>query len=1202
MAQALPRIVPGLYQIAVPPPGANAGSPGVPDAYAYFLTQADTSPAPTITLDTIWSDLDLAGWYVFLTAPIAGTDAAALVNSARSGQLPALYAGGINPRTLVWLDEVSPISVVAYLPLYQIGMSTDPLIRTPAQRRKGTPYTFDWTPLTMNIASSVNVGYSSTDAALIMTTIGNTRLITLLSGGAPGGWYDFYPEDGYSWALGLALGGDSVGGFRTRLGLDFQTLVTDFGCGMRYGVDHGADGVAALDFPLYALPSSPQTAPGFILHLHPLLPVTPQHTRFSLDFGDASPVNAYQAAAATLRASSYLTTTGRSITLAPCSPQHSAGIDAPPGFAFCVNPPTASSPGADGLYLAPLGLHRVTAIDTVAGSSDIHAAQWMCGLSGLEYLDLHVADLLAFEPGMPAFMPFEPSQDAALDHTCTTAWLRYPVTPATPGYFGQPSASVYFGSVVDGAFAQPVQARLATLSAAATPFPMPPYGLTGSNGQGGQNASLGASIARLEAGALTGLRHARLTSASPGPIFGPSASLLEAHDATLTPTAETPQGFLVRLNTGADAGSWKEVEFAQSPDQPGQRLALCGGGSPGIVPKAIATQLMQDQLFMVISDASALGSFANEIAIEGFNFRLAVGSGGVVDDSSTILIFKYNSKMALQDLALNPGLWAASDVFVTDAANTLDQIRRALAAAAPSSPSVAGGDGTKADPFAHFRSIAADPGWTGLIALNCEIDGNGMPLDLQMLLGGIDGQLFAHHFGVQSNRLTHSDGYASIDESSLFGVISYPSKEHPKPPPDTQDDFAYVLEQLTVVLLNSNILDFTAMVGLTVNRLFGRSVTLMPANGSPPDNTLSIPGHYQLQDGIATVTFVSGHPFCYQFPALNGAARVLQQVLFNSAALTPVSGGAASPSLSGDAAQQVRSRFSLAGAMWFNSAPFAGAAGFDLFSFGTAPLTAIGNGLAFDGLAVDIVTTLDASGGAGSTTVSGDLSAFSCSATRQAIRHSSLLAGMPLQLSRFISVEQGYSAASRGATAVHVLQLEPSEAASASSPFLGAGSPQLSAASTAPNVTQTPQYGLEFDLPLGSLGALSNASVGLMAKLVIGWGASSLVPDTDAAAVMVQLPQAFAGYGSFQLQGILKTVFGAANLLMVELDDGSTTYALLFNNVQLSVMGYNFPAGRVIDFLLFAGGASADGVVGDDKSSRNVAWFLGSADQVEPSP
>jgi hypothetical protein len=151
-------------------------------------------------------------------------------------------------------------------------------------------------------------------------------------------------------------------------------------------------------------------------------------------------------------------------------------------------------------------------------------------------------------------------------------------------------------------------------------------------------------------------------------------------------------------------------------------------------------------------------------------------------------------------------------------------------------------------------------------------------------------------------------------------------------------------------------------------------------------------------------------------------------------------------------------------------------------------------------------------------------------------------------------------------------------------------------------VTQTPQYGLEFDLPLGSLGSLSNASVGLMAKLVIGWGASSLVPETDAAAVMVQLPQAFAGYGSFQLQGILKTVFGAANLLMVELDDGSTTYALLFNNVQLSVMGYNFPAGRVIDFLIFAGGASAEGVSEDDKSSRNVAWFLGSADQAEHSP
>jgi hypothetical protein len=48
-------------------------------------------------------------------------------------------------------------------------------------------------------------------------------------------------------------------------------------------------------------------------------------------------------------------------------------------------------------------------------------------------------------------------------------------------------------------------------------------------------------------------------------------------------------------------------------------------------------------------------------------------------------------------------------------------------------------------------------------------------------------------------------------------------------------------------------------------------------------------------------------------------------------------------------------------------------------------------------------------------------------------------------------------------------------------------------------------------------------------------------------------------------------------------------YALLFNNVQLSVLGYTFPPGVVIDFLLFAGQASQS----VNTNTSNLAWFLG---------
>jgi hypothetical protein len=97
-----------------------------------------------------------------------------------------------------------------------------------------------------------------------------------------------------------------------------------------------------------------------------------------------------------------------------------------------------------------------------------------------------------------------------------------------------------------------------------------------------------------------------------------------------------------------------------------------------------------------------------------------------------------------------------------------------------------------------------------------------------------------------------------------------------------------------------------------------------------------------------------------------------------------------------------------------------------------------------------------------------------------------------------------------------------------------------------------------------------------------------VVPDSDAAAVLVQLPQAMAGYGGFNLEGILKTTFGDANLLKVDLESGLPVYAVLFNNIKLSVFGYSFPPGVLIDFVIFAGQPESN----QSTNTSNIAWFL----------
>jgi hypothetical protein len=111
--------------------------------------------------------------------------------------------------------------------------------------------------------------------------------------------------------------------------------------------------------------------------------------------------------------------------------------------------------------------------------------------------------------------------------------------------------------------------------------------------------------------------------------------------------------------------------------------------------------------------------------------------------------------------------------------------------------------------------------------------------------------------------------------------------------------------------------------------------------------------------------------------------------------------------------------------------------------------------------------------------------------------------------------------------------------------------------------------------------------VALTAKLLLAWGPSTVVPDNDAAAVLVQMPSVMGGVGGFTLQGILRTTFGDANLLLVDVD-GAPVYSILFNNIKFSLLGFSFPPGVLIDFLIFAGQPAS----GTPVNGSNIAWYL----------
>jgi hypothetical protein len=1170
-------VVPGLYCYP-------AGSPGRA-VRIYFLTETDASPSVEPTLAQMWGT-GWDGWLIFLPCDI--TQPAAFVTAARAGLAPLGSTRLLNRRGIVWLPGESAFDRAQTLLTYQ-----------PVPQRQVRAFTgamqLSIGPLDLVIASGSGAALTLDTGTGVFNITGPSgpNYISIPALGNP----QFY--SGQGWSLNLTLDGEAAGALTQTAAFDFGQMTQSMGCAIRYV---RGSGLQTLSYPIFATPA-PQRYRGMQMALNPVFPEDPAQSSFLFDFSSAVPQSF---ANGDLTSDSFRTVNGSAVVLAP-SQDSTLPMAERPGFALCKGP-SSQSPGPEGYsyYLSPIGRYEVCAIDRGGGSPDSAGGQSiMLGLSGQEYLGVAIGQHISLVAGFPAFAADgkgsppasgapSPGSNRALRDDYTTSWVVPPGGSASGAqvYFGQADASTYYLGQDQYGLAPPAVSRLAIFDTC-PPVPMAPYGRVFQSGI--NSGALPTDFEQMEGAALSKDRHAILTLGQGGPTFTAHGCVVapmagETHNAALT-----PQGFVADLN--AD-GSWARVSFARSPD-PGheqQYLSFTGTGSPAAVAPALATTLLQSQLFLVVSNGAALGTFETELALAGFNFVLDVGSTGPVSDQDTVLIFKYNTALSLAELAQSPMHWAESDTFVRDMAGTQLLIATAIAEANSKTAShrsdelatafVLGPKAIAPGPLANFARIAADPKWTGVIALNARIDANGMPADLQMLLGGINGALRAHHFGVASSQIDTSDGAVTIKQSSLFGVIDYPSASHPLPPVDTRDAFDYEVKKLEVVFSNSKISVFNVQVGLTVNQLFGRNVALRSGTPvlSPPDNELVIAGRYQLQNGVGAVTFATETPFVYEVPVPEGTSRVIEKLVFDRASLVPVSD---EPLASPATGTKVHCRFNLSGALWFSPQPFQSAPGLDLFSYGTSTA-----GQGFSGLAVDIRFELDGEGALapGSKTVTGTLEALSLTPSTDAARDGSLMHNLPLKISRFLSDPKGLTASSLGASPVHVAQLEPQMTLVPSPGPSPQGSPGfqplLTPSGPAPNVTAKPQFALEFDMPLGSLGALSNVHAGLIAKLILGWGPSTVVPGSDAAAVMVQLPSAFAGYGGFELQGILKTIFGDANLLKVDLDSGPV-YAVLFGNIQLSLFGYNFPPGLAVDFLLFAGDAATS------NGGSNIAWFLG---------
>jgi hypothetical protein len=937
---------------------------------------------------------------------------------------------------------------------------------------------------------------------------------------------------------------------------------------LRYFQEIGEDGgtrTVQMSYPLFEAVSSESHGSYLYLdvELDPLAPFDGERTRMRFQPG-RDPV---------LKSEFATTAAGRPATLVPRTEGNRAG------FYFGRRPGGPKEPGPN-VYLAPLGAFELVGLE---GEERL-----MCGTSGLEFLAAGAGDCLVFEPSRPALAPLaksgksqvgEPSEPL-LESTYTTSWVSFAPGKGggEPAYFGQPEASTNYALGVvppwkETSMTRPaaVASRVRLLTTASEVFPMVLYGgaLTPADTPGPPAKALMA----FENAVLAPERGAQLRQPVPAPGVAatdeptpPSPVFASADGKPLQGgTASTPQGFVVKLNpledktkTSGAAGTWNEVLFARAEGikREEEWLSLAAGSS-GEVDPWLAASLTKDQLFLVLNDWSKLPDLSGVLNVGGFDFELAPKPEDPEARKST-MVFKYSTSQSLAELIRTPGAWQAKEHFVGgdgEVAEVQGRLLEALEIAEKAK-------GSPDDPFQHFRDVVADdPAWTGLIAFNGKVPGTGMPADLQMLYAGITGPLRAHHFGVELNRVDRTGASAAISESSLFGVIHYWGEPGPEPPsPSALPEFEYTLRELIVLISNSVVSDFHAKVFVRANRLFGREVTLerkKPPSEPLPPNTILLVGQYQRHGPVGTVTFsvpeaegTEGEVFSF---ASSTSVRVLEAMRVEGASLVPVS----SVSLGGGKETEITAQVTLNGSLTFNPKPVPAAPEIDLFTYG-------GAGLGLSGFGLRVKATLREDGSKGATEITPYLADVVLSDNRAAQRKEGLLRKLPLTLKGFLYDEKGLDVSSLGGLPVNVPE------------FAGPGG----------LTTATPTYALQFNLPMGTLGGLADAHGSIEATLLLGWGPSSYTPDEDAIGFFIQPPFLTAGAFGLELQGLLKTTFGDANLARAASEKGPT-YVLLFNNIAISVLGMRFPPRVIVDFILFAGSGG----------SSNLGWSLAA---VEP--
>ncbi|MBV9929065.1 MAG: hypothetical protein JOZ96_28905 [Acidobacteria bacterium] len=988
-------------------------------------------------------------------------------------------------------------------------------------------------------------------------------------------------------AVAIPLLGEDLGtiGYHSQmLSGDLYSLfltVSTFGAspGPEFQYTFGSgNGVTALRYPFF-MGALSQNGDNLFLapRFDPLNPVDADRTIFALDLA--------QFTSGVPTCDFFFSPFGNVVPLTP---------QARSGFALGRRYDSQTLSGDFVSYLIPGGLYMIA-----KASATPKIVLLMCGLWGTEFLLAGEGDLLEFScGGAAAARGYDPSGGAGVDTALTgpfdTAYVRLiPGGGASPfsgdikqSYCVLALNSVYYDCETGTPIAFAIGCLITDLSdvTKTTPFPMVPYGAVYAPDANGDVIDVDVPAGTLESYEVDVLASARRGMMKGNFILGPIFFSLTELKPLAGGTVRTGTGLLVELNDGTETpphpGTWKRLMLAKSPVNDDQLLSFDASdvtdpAQPKVVSPYLSNALLQGAPFVVIGKKGGeqmaggrtpLGGFTNELQLGEFTFKVDVGDQPPAPDGSpvpgAIIIFKYSSHASVLELYEQAVKWTYPETFVggpNDVADVQKRIRDNFIASG-----LIQGPGNPSDEdrplFDDFNGKMQSKEWTGMVVLNCPLDYSQLPIDLQVLLGGIkQGVLDAHHFGLTSNQLTHTDqGACVIDQSSLFGLVHHDETLlQPANDPDFQ------LLKLNALFVNSALTHFDSRIAVSVKKLFGDPTALQPNANAPNDKpewgTVAIDGTYQKRGATGVVVFETSVPRTFAYA--KDKLRALDQMLASDIALTPKRRVPAAPR-PGDKTT-IYAAISIAGQLGFRPDISAGQS-IDLFSY-KVPASK-DRGLGFASYNLDMTTVIPATSEDKRPFIDGaittDLDAATLDATGSGLRDDSLISTFPLKLLGLRHSADGMTAESVGGKQVGVDNAPPAA---------------------------DPVYALELKMIMGSAGSLQTDKTPLEGSLLVGWKPSGSDDTDDGFGVLFAPPTAMGRGDSLALEGVLHTVFGGLTLSKLDVGQcspGAQQFVLEVADVVFWILS-----------LPFSGDRRTLTMFGDPKSlgegESQLSWFMG---------